>query len=69
MKRRKVIQKLKREALERGLEFEVTELTNHTAYRVGKTSRTLGRHNEIPELTVIKFYQQFANELGKGWWK
>ena len=69
MKRRKVLQRLKHASKAKGLEFEIVELTNHTGVRVGGTTRTIGRHAEIPDKTVIKFYEQFSNELGKGWWR
>jgi hypothetical protein len=69
MKRRQVIQKLKRAARTHGLEFEVVELTQHSGVRVGRTTKTLGRHSEIPDKTVIKFYEEFAAELGRGWWR
>ena len=59
MKRNAVIKKLKTEAKRRGLEFEEIALTRHDAYRVG----------EIDDLTVKKFFDQFAQELGKGWWR
>ena len=69
MKRTAVIKKLKTEAKRRGLEFDEIALTRHDAYRVGNTTRTLGRHREIDDLTVKKFFDQFAQELGKGWWR
>lgn len=44
--------------------------TRHTAVRVGDTTRTLGRHNEVDDVTAGKFFDQFADELGgKGWWR
>ena len=69
MNRRAVIKKVKNEARSRGLEFSTTELTRHTAITVGETSRTLGRHNEIDDVTARKFFDQFAHEFGKGWWR
>ena len=69
MKRNAVPMKLKLEAKARDLDFSTTELTNHTAVTVGTTSRTLGRHAEIDDLTVRKFFDQFSDELGKGWWR
>ena len=69
MKRYAVIRKLRAEARRRGLEFEEIHLTRHDAYRVGDTTRTLGRHNEIDDLAARKFFDQFQNELGKGWWR
>ena len=69
MKRAAVIKKLKAEAKRRGLEFEEIALTRHDAYRVGNTTRTLGRHREIDDVTAKKFLDQFAQELGKCWWR
>ncbi|MCQ9347541.1 ribonuclease PH [Corynebacterium phoceense] len=69
MKRAAVIKKLKAEAKRRGLEFEEIALTRHDAYRVGNTTRTLGRHREIDDVTAKKFFGQCAQELGKGWWR
>ena len=69
MKRRHVLQKLKREARQQGLEFQIFELTKHTGVRVGKTTKTLGRHSEIPDGTALKFFEQYSDELGKGWWR
>lgn len=70
VKRKAVIKKLQQAAKSRGLTFEVTELTRHSAVKVGSTSRTLGRHSEVDEVTAAKFFVQFADELGgKGWWR
>ena len=69
MKRYAVIKKLRNEARRQGLEFEEIALTKHDAYRVGNTTRTLGRHREIDDLAVRKFFDQFQTELGKGWWR
>jgi hypothetical protein len=69
MKRRDVLKKLRAQARAKGLEFEEYELTNHTGIRVGNTASTLGRHSEIDDLTARKFFDQFAAEFGKGWWR
>lgn len=69
MKRTAVIKKLRTEAKRRGLGFEEIALTRHDAYRVGNTTRTLGRHREIDDVTARKFFDQYAEELGKGWWR
>ena len=38
--------------------------------RIGGTSRTLGRHAEVDDLTARKFFDQFADVFGgKGWWR
>ncbi|MDO4901041.1 MULTISPECIES: ribonuclease PH [Actinomyces] len=70
MKRSAVLKRVKRAARDRGLEYEVRELTRHTAVRVGSVTRTLGRHVEIDDVTAGKFFDQFAEVLGgKGWWR
>ena len=69
MKRTAVIKKLKRAAKDAGLAFEITELTNHTGIRVGSKRSTLKRHNEIDDVTARKFFDQYADVLGKGWWR
>lgn len=69
MKRYAVIKKLRKEAQRRGLEFEAIALRKHDAFRVGSTTRTLGRHREIDDLAARKFFDQFEAELGKGWWR
>jgi len=69
VKRTAVLKKLKAEAKKRGLEFEIVELSNHTGVVVGGTRSTLGRHTEVDEVTVGKFFDQYAEVLGKGWWR
>lgn len=70
MKRKAVLDKLKKAAKEAGKDFELYELKNHQGVRVGGTSSTLARHSEIVDLAAHKFWDQFAGEFGgKGWWK
>jgi hypothetical protein len=69
VKRSEILARIKRRARAEGLEFEVIGLTRHDAVRVGSTTRTLGRHSEIDDVTARKFFDQFANEFGKGWWR
>ena len=69
VKRSAVLATIKRQAQERGLDFKVIGLSRHDAVRVGRTTRTLGRHSEIDDLTARKFFDQFADEFGKGWWR
>jgi hypothetical protein len=69
MKRRDVIKKLKAQAKAAGLTYEEYELTNHTGIKIGGTASTLARHSEIDEVTAGKFFDQFANEFEKGWWR
>ena len=69
MKRTAVISKLKKAAKKQGLFFAQYELTNHTGITVGEAASTLSRHSEIDDVTARKFFDQFANELGKGWWR
>ncbi|PWJ25529.1 hypothetical protein ATK17_1659 [Branchiibius hedensis] len=68
MKRIAVLKKIRSAAKAADVEFQQFELTGHTAVRVGRTTRTIGRHHEIDDLTARKFFDQFAEELGgKGW--
>lgn len=69
MKRRAVLKKIQAEAKRQGLGYSETELTNHTGITVGSTRSTLGRHSEIDDVTARKFFDQFAEEFGKGWWR
>lgn len=69
MKRTEVIKKLRRQAKKAGLEYSEVELKNHTGIKIGNTKSTLGRHNEISDGTAKAFFDQFANEFGKGWWR
>ncbi len=69
VKRTAVIKKIKLEAKRQGKSFETVELTNHTGIIVDGERSTLGRRNEIDDLTARKFFDQFASVLGKGWWR
>jgi hypothetical protein len=69
MKRTAVLKKLKAEAKRRGIEFSVRQGSRHSIVTVGSTSRTLGRHGEVPDGTAKAFFDQYAEELGKGWWR
>lgn len=69
MKRNAVIGKLKAEAKRQGVAFDVNELTRHTGITVGGVASTLKRHGEIDDVTAHKFFDQFADVLGKGWWR
>ena len=69
MKRRDVLRRVKAEAKRRGLDYREIELTNHTGIIVVGTRSTLGRHAEIDDVTARKFFDQFAGEFGKGWWR
>lgn len=69
MKRRAVLVKIRTAARAAHLEYREVELTNHTGIIVGTTRSTLGRHREIDDVTARRFFDQFSNELGKGWWR
>jgi hypothetical protein len=69
MKRTEVIKRLRRAAKEAGVEYRETELTRHTGISIGHVSSTLKRHTEIDEITVGKFFKQFSDVLGEGWWR
>lgn len=69
VKRSAVLKKIKDEAKRQGLPFETRELSRHTGVIVGSTRSTLGRHREVDDHTARKFFEQFAAEFGKGWWR
>jgi len=69
VKRKAVIDRLRDEARRRGLVYLTEELTNHTAFHVGGHRSTLKRHTEIDETTARAFWDQFADVLGRGWWR
>jgi hypothetical protein len=69
MKRRRVLKKLQAEAKAAGLSYTEAELTNHTGVTVGGKRSTLGRHTEVDDVTARKFWAQFDEVLGKGWWR
>lgn len=64
-----MIGRLRKAARAAGLEFRVVELTNHTGIYVGDHRSTLGRHNEVSDITAQQFYKQYEDVLGKGWWR
>lgn len=64
-----MLDKLKKQARQAGLDYSEYELTNHTGVKIGNTPSTLGRHNEIDDVTAHKFWDQFAKEFGKRWWR
>lgn len=69
MKRTAVIKKVRSEAKRQGVSFDIKELTNHTGITVGQVRSTLKRHSEIDDVTARKFFDQFADVFGKGWWR
>jgi hypothetical protein len=69
VKRTEVLRRLRRAARAADVPFEVVELTNHTGVIVGGRRSTPGRHAEIDDVTARRFFDQFADVLGKGWWR
>lgn len=69
MKRKQVIGIVRQAANQAGLDFREVELKRHTGIVVGGFRSTLGRHAEVDEITVKKFFKQFEGVLGKEWWK
>lgn len=69
MKRTAVIKTIRLAAHAKGLDFDHVELSRHTGIVVGDFRSTIGRHREIDDITVAKFYKQFEGVLGEGWWK
>jgi hypothetical protein len=69
MKRNAVLKKLREQAKATGKSYEEYELSKHTGIKIGATASTLKRHPEIDDVTAHKFWDQFAAEFGKGWWR
>lgn len=69
MKRRQVLKRLYSAARKAKLPYFEDELTNHTGISIGGKRSTLGRHAEIDDVTARKFWAQFDDVLGKGWWR
>ncbi|NUJ88242.1 ribonuclease PH [Plantibacter sp. MCCC 1A11337] len=69
MKRTAVLKKLRDAAKACGLSYDESELKNHTGITIDGKRSTLGRHSEIDDVTARKFFDQFADQLGKGWWR
>lgn len=69
MKRTAVLRRIQRAARSAGRPYRTVELTNHTGVVVGEVRSTLGRHSEIDDVTARRFFDQFADVLGKGWWR
>ncbi len=69
MRRKEVISKVRTAAKAADLTFDQVELTNHTGIIVGDFRSTIGRHNEVDNITAGKFFKQFEVVLGEGWWK
>ena len=64
-----MLKKIKGEAKRQGKSYQEVELTNHTGIVVDGLRSTLKRHREIDDVTARKFFDQFAQVLGKGWWR
>jgi hypothetical protein len=69
VKRDQGIRAVRKAAKDAGLEFREVELTRHTGIVVGDFRSIIGRHSEIDETTVKKFYKQYEQVLGKDWWR
>lgn len=69
MRRKEVIGTVRDAAKVAELVFEQVELTNHTGIIVGNHRSTIGRHREVDNVTAAKFFTQFEDVLGEGWWK
>ncbi len=45
------------------------ERTKHTGIVLDGKRSMIKRKNEIDDVTAHKFFDQFADQLGKGWWR
>lgn len=64
-----MLKKLKKAAKDKGVAYYEFEMTRHTAIILGGVRSGLKRHNEIDDVTAGKFFDQFAQVLGRGWWR
>jgi hypothetical protein len=70
VKKREVLQRLKAEAKRQGKAYRTVELARHTGVIVGSVRSTISRSSsEVPDGTAHACWDQFAVELGKGWWR
>ncbi len=69
MKRKEILKRLRMQAKNAGLPYAEEELTRHTAIQIGSVRSFLGRHAEIDDKTARKFFDQFADVFGRGWWR
>jgi DNA-directed RNA polymerase specialized sigma subunit len=69
VKRTEIIRRLRKASNAVGVEFEIVELTDHIGIVVSSKRSTLGRHAENDDVTARKFFDQYAEILGKGWWR
>jgi hypothetical protein len=70
MKRRNLIQKIKKAAKSAEVDFDfVREGAAHTIYRCGGQQISVPRHAELNELTSKGIMTDLEGELGTGWWK
>ena len=67
--RRQVLRKINKAARAADRDYREQELTNHTGITVGRTSTTVPRHREIPDLVPETIFRQLQGELGEGWWR
>jgi hypothetical protein len=70
MKKGEVLKKLKAEAKRQGKTFRIIELARHTGVIVGSVRSTISRSSsDVADVVAHAFWDQFADELGKGWWR
>jgi hypothetical protein len=70
MKRRDLINLIKREAKRQGVVWElVEEGANHTKYRLGTKMIPIPRHREIGDVTTRRIRNEAAEVLGERWWQ
>jgi hypothetical protein len=69
MKRRAVLKQIEREAKRQGIDFFLSERTNHTGIQVGSVNTVIGRHVEVSETARIRIFKQLEPALGRRWWQ
>ena len=70
VKRREVIRKIGKAAVQRGVVWEpFKEGGNHTIYLLGGKRIPVARHAEIDDGLAEKMFRECEEVLGRGWWR
>lgn len=70
MKRRDLVNKIKKAAKDRGSTWEFDrEGANHEIYTLDSITVPIPRHNEINEMTAEGIMKECEEILGRGWWR
>jgi hypothetical protein len=70
VKRREVVERIRKAADAAGLVREVVQLSRHTGIRVGDVPTTISRSSsDIPNVHAGTILKQLEPASGEGWWR